>query len=155
MSCTRRSTQTMATGLVLSAVVAVTSFATAPFLLDWLDTERFGAFRAAIGWLGFVGLLEFGIGGVLQALFARAPRRGDRVGVVAAVRTGARAYLLLTGLMAAAGAVLSIALPNLIRLPAPLTEELWIGCGLTCSPSPSCHWRLSARWPRPGREDLW
>ena len=33
-------------------------------------------------------------------------------------------------MMAMAGAGLSIALPGLIRLPARLTEELWIGCGL-------------------------
>ena len=130
MSRTRRSTQTMATGLLSSAVAAVISFATAPFLLDWLGTARFGAFRAALGWLGFIGLLDFGVGGALLALFARALGMGDRAGVVATIRTGVRAYLLLSVLMAVSAAGLSATLPTLIRLPAPLTEELWTGCGL-------------------------
>jgi O-antigen/teichoic acid export membrane protein len=130
MSRVRRSTQTLATGLVSSAVVAVSSFATAPYLLDWLGAERFGAFRAAVGWFGFIGLLEFGVGGALQALFARALGTGERAGVVAAVRIGARAYLLVTGLATVAAAGLSIVLPGLIRLPASLNRELWIGCGL-------------------------
>jgi len=115
---------------VSSAVAVVVSFATAPFLLDWLGAGRFGAFRAALGWLGFVGLLNFGVGGALEALFARALGAGDRAGVFAIVRTGARVYLFLAALMAAAAAGLSVALPRLIRLPVPLTEELWIGCGL-------------------------
>ena len=88
MSRARRSTLTLATGLVSSAVAAVTSFVTAPLLLYWLGAVRFGAFRAALGWFGFIGLLDFGVGGALQALLARALGTGDRIGVLAALRTG-------------------------------------------------------------------
>jgi O-antigen/teichoic acid export membrane protein len=121
---------TLATGLGLSAVTAVTSFVTAPFLLRWLGVERYGAFRAASDWLGYVGLLEFGIGGALQAIFARALGRDDRAEMVAAARAGMKAYLAVAGLMAAAAAGLTIALPDLIRLPGELTSELRAGCGL-------------------------
>jgi O-antigen/teichoic acid export membrane protein len=120
----------MASGLALSLVTAAAAFVTAPFLLDWLGTERYGAFRAALDWFGYVGLLEFGIGGALQALFARSLGSDDRAGVVAVARAGARAYLLAAAAMIVTAVGLSALLPELIRLPRELTPELWAGCGL-------------------------
>jgi O-antigen/teichoic acid export membrane protein len=120
----------MATSLFLNVGAAGTSFVTAPFLLDWLGTTRYGAFRAAMGWFGFIGLLDLGVGGALQAVFARALGTGDSLGVVAAARTGARVYFMLAAMMAAAAAGLTFVLPGLIRLPAALTGELRLGCGM-------------------------
>ena len=130
MSRTRRSAATLASGLAATGVTAVASFATAPLLLRWLGDERFGAFRSASDWLGYVGLLELGVGGALQALLAKALGSGDRTEVVATVRAGIRAYLRVAGLMAAAAVGLGIALPWLIRLPADLAWELWAGCAI-------------------------
>lgn len=130
MSRTRRSALTFGSGLVMTGATAVASFVTAPLLLRWLGDERFGAFRSASDWLGYIGLLELGVGGALQALLAKALGSGDRADVVGAVRTGVRAYLRVAGLMAIATVALGVALPWLIRLPEDLTAELWAGCAV-------------------------
>jgi O-antigen/teichoic acid export membrane protein len=112
----------------LTGLTAVIGFAATPLILRWLGAERYGAFRAASDWLGYVGLLEFGIGGALQVLFARSLGKDDRVGVVATIRAGVRAYLAAAMLMAAFAAGLIAVLPELIHLPGELTGELRWGC---------------------------
>src|SRR4029077_6144754 len=55
---------------------------------------------------------------------------GDRAQEMATVRAGFRAYLRVSGLMAAAAVGLGVALPWLIRLPDDLAWELWAGCAI-------------------------
>jgi O-antigen/teichoic acid export membrane protein len=117
--------------MIGQVVVVMVGFVTTPILLRYLGVVRFGAFRAAIDWFGYVGLLEFGVGGALQVLFARALGTDHRAGVIAGVRAGMRAYLLLAGLMVMAAVVLGTAMPWLIRAPGYLTTEVWAGCGIS------------------------
>ena len=119
---------TLAAGAATSVLTAAIAMLTTPILLRWLGTERFGVFRVAIDWFGYVGLLEFGVGGALQALLAQAFGRDDRAGVAAVVKAGTKAYLLTGGLMAAAAAGLVFALPALVRAPPDLAGELRAGC---------------------------
>ena len=130
MSRTRRSVLAVAAGAVGSVVVTLTGFVTTPVLLRYLGSERFGAFRAAIDWFGYAGLLEFGVGGALMAVFARAFGTDNRTRVAAGVRAGLRAYLLVGLLMFASAVLLRAVMPGLIRAPADLAGEVRTGCGV-------------------------
>ena len=68
MSRARNSAWNLAAGLGLTLVSAVTSFFATPWLLRWLGTERFGAFKALTDWIGQLTFVEFGLGGALMAV---------------------------------------------------------------------------------------
>ena len=130
VSRTSRSALFMATGAAGQALVIAVGFITTPIQLRYVGDERFGAFRAATDWFGYVGLLQLGVGGAVLALFSRAVGTNDRAAVVAGVRAGMRACLSLAGLSIAAAAVLGAAMPGLIQAPAYLRSELWVGSGI-------------------------
>jgi O-antigen/teichoic acid export membrane protein len=109
-----------------SGVVA--GLITTPLLLRYLGDERVGAYRVAAEWAGYLALLDFGITGALQVTLARALGTGDRAGVAAAVRAGARAGFLLAGLSAACGLGLAAAAPYMLRGMSPeVAGELRVG----------------------------
>ncbi|MGA6974435.1 MAG: oligosaccharide flippase family protein [Candidatus Binatus sp.] len=91
---------------VLTLLVAL--WAT-PLLLHWLGDERFGAFQVATDWLGYLGLLEFGLGGALAPLLAMAEGRGDERAARGLMVTGIRNYVKVT-LMIVAGTILLAAI---------------------------------------------
>ena len=73
-----------------------------PLLLHWLGDERFGAFQVATDWLGYVALLEFGLGGALAPLLAMAEARRDERAAQGLIVTGIRSYAKVAIMMAAA-----------------------------------------------------
>ena len=87
-----RSMATFAAGQGYLLLGALSGFVATPLVLNWLGDTRFGAFRAAADWLGYLELVELGISGALPVLLARAWGEGDRNALHAAMVAGARAY---------------------------------------------------------------
>lgn len=123
----RRAIQAFTGSLGLSVTGAVLALATTPLVVQWLGDSQFGAFRASLDWYGYLGMLEFGIGGALAPLFAKAVASDDRQHVVSVIRSGWLAYVRVTAWMLLAGAVLTIALPWLIKAPPDWRWSLWLG----------------------------
>lgn len=116
---TRRSLLNYGTGAIYTAIVLLIGFVATPFLLRWLGEERFGAFRAASDWFGYLSLLEFGLGGALLALLAQAVGRGDARATEATLATGIRWYVRIVLVMIAAG----LALASMITWLVPVSPE--------------------------------
>jgi O-antigen/teichoic acid export membrane protein len=128
VSRSRRAAWTFALSLVGTASGAAAALITTPLLLHYLGDERVGAYRVAVEWMGYLALLDFGITGALQVAFAKALGNGDRAGVAAAVRAGARAGLVLGVGYAVFGLALAFAAPHMLRGLSPeVGAELRLG----------------------------
>jgi O-antigen/teichoic acid export membrane protein len=127
MSRTFRSLQTLFSGAGFSVITALLAIATTPLILNWLGDERFGAFRAALDWFGYISLLEFGIGGALVPLYVKAIATGDRLEVINVSRAGLKAFRRIAMLMLVCGSLLTVALPWLINAPEEWFVEVWLG----------------------------
>ncbi|MGO9604274.1 MAG: lipopolysaccharide biosynthesis protein [Candidatus Binataceae bacterium] len=97
-------------------------------MLRWLGDERYGAVEAATDWLAYISLLEFGIGGALLPLMARALAQRDERQVGTLLVAGIRAYLVVTALMVAAGLALVAIIPHVLPVGSSMTSDLRIGC---------------------------
>jgi O-antigen/teichoic acid export membrane protein len=75
------------------ATVVLVAIVTAPLLLRWLGQERYGAFRVTLDWLGYLALLELGLGGALPPLFAKAVGQTDILAIRRTMSAGIRAYI--------------------------------------------------------------
>lgn len=125
MARTRRAALNYLTGVAQIAVAIAVGLWATPLILRWLGEERYGAYRAAQDWLGYVGLLELGLGGALVALLAQAIRDTRRVSRVLAA--GLRAYAAAGVVMAIAGVALVIAAPALVPVAAAERFDLRLG----------------------------
>jgi O-antigen/teichoic acid export membrane protein len=123
-----RSVLNFGSSVAFTAITLVTGLFATPLLLAWLGEERFGAFRAASEWWGYLTLLELGTGGALLAMLAEASGRRDapltRDIVVVAIRRYGRIALLAT----AGGLLLAAAMPHLVRVRPDLVGDLRTGC---------------------------
>jgi O-antigen/teichoic acid export membrane protein len=95
-----------------------------PLLLRWLGDERFGAFRVATDWLGYIGLLELGLGGALLPLLARAEGSGNHSAARALIVTSIRAYALVGVAMAAGTLLLAAAINWLVPVASIYSTDL-------------------------------
>src|SRR5262245_58190790 len=93
MTRTRRSIYTYFSGIGYQAITLLVAIVTTPLLLRWLGEERYGAFRVILDWLGYLALLELGLGGALCPLLAKAVGSGDSVTIRQTLAAGIRAYL--------------------------------------------------------------
>ncbi|MFH5805800.1 polysaccharide biosynthesis C-terminal domain-containing protein [Alienimonas sp. DA493] len=92
MSRTRRSAANFAASAGLSALTLIGGLIASPLLAGWLGDEAFGAWRALSEAAMWLTLLEFGLLGAMQPVFARA-LAGGKVGELhAAVRAAGRGY---------------------------------------------------------------
>jgi O-antigen/teichoic acid export membrane protein len=130
MSRTARAFSTYVTGVGLTGFMLVASFFSTPLLLRWLGDSTFGTFRLASDWLGYLALLEFGLGGALPPLIARALAKNDEAGVRALVATGVRAYGRVLLWTLGVGFLAVAALPLLLELPPEASRDLWLGGAL-------------------------
>jgi O-antigen/teichoic acid export membrane protein len=96
---TRRSILTYASGIVFMAATVLTALFTTPILLRLLHKDRYGAFRMVTDWLGYLTLLDLGLGAALAPLFARALGQSDARTLRAALGAGMHAYAKLTMLV--------------------------------------------------------
>ena len=104
-------------------MVVIGLFAT-PLILHWLGDERFGAFQVATDWMGYVALLEFGLGGALMPLIAISEARRDERSVHDLMVTGVRAYAKVAMASVVAVVVLAIVATRLIPVQASYASDL-------------------------------
>jgi O-antigen/teichoic acid export membrane protein len=116
MSRTRKSAWNLAAGAALALATAAAAFLAMPWLLQWLGPERLGAYRALLDWLGYLTLLELGLGGALMTAFAARVGRAEGPAVAGMVAAGLRAYSQVALLQLVGGIVLVVALPHVIAL---------------------------------------
>ena len=111
----RRSILNYLSATGLTAVTMVVGLISVPFIVRWLGDERYGAFRAAVDWFGYLSLLELGLAGALLPLLARALSLYDDTVVERTVAAGIRAYARVTALMILAALVLVAFITRLDR----------------------------------------
>jgi O-antigen/teichoic acid export membrane protein len=125
---TQRTAANFAAGLLYTSVTVLVAFLATPLLLDWLGTERFGAFRAAGDWFSHLGILELGLSGALAPLLALALGRGDRGAVRSTMAEGIRAFVIVTAAAIAAGAALTLVITWLVPVTPALAADLKRAC---------------------------
>jgi O-antigen/teichoic acid export membrane protein len=124
MTRTRRSFWSYLTSTAFSVVTVLVALVATPLLLRWLGEERFGAYRAASDWTGYLGLLELGLGNALLPLLARSLGRSDEEGLRATLAAGVRAYAWLAMAMLAGGIGLALAIPWLVPVSSGMAGDL-------------------------------
>ncbi len=131
MQRTGRSIGIFSTGLLLQVITLAVGLFSTPLLLHWLGDARYGAFRAASDWAGYINLLQLGVGGSLMALFAKAIGQGDTKAVRLTLATGIRVYLQIMVVMSLVGIGLGYAITHLVQVKGELVGELqrgyWLG----------------------------
>jgi O-antigen/teichoic acid export membrane protein len=95
-----------------------------PLVLHWLGDERFGAFQVATDWLGYLTLLEFGLGGSISPLLAMTEARGDERAARGLMVTGIRKYAKVGMMMAAATILLAAVITWLIPVTQAYARDL-------------------------------
>jgi len=126
---TQRSLLNFATGIVFTAVTTLTALFTTPLLICWLQQERFGAYRMITDWYGYLTLLDFGLGGALSPLLARALGQGDTQVLRGTLAAGMRAYLRLTLLILCVGLAMTPLVVLVVGVRPALAGDLrlaWI-----------------------------
>ena len=86
-----------------------------PSLVRWLGEKRFGGARVVADGLGYLTLLELGLGGAVGPLLAKAASKGDANTIRATVAAGARAYARVSLATIAIGVLLTPLLPIFAR----------------------------------------
>src|ERR1700735_2707579 len=127
MSRTRRSFWSLLTGLFGSVCLMVMGLLSTPLRRRWLGDEKLGAYPPAPDLAGYLGLLQFGLGGAVQSMQAGAIGRDDRSEVASITVAGIRGHLVSMCLMLVAGAALAFALPSFISLPPASARDLRFG----------------------------
>jgi len=121
---TRRSALSFASEIGRTGITLVVGLVATPFLLDWLGEARFGAHRTAVDWVGYLILLELGIGGALLPMLARAFGSKDAGEVRATLVAGTRALGRVTLVALALGGALAFFITRLIPVGDTLAGDL-------------------------------
>jgi O-antigen/teichoic acid export membrane protein len=127
MTRTNRSIANLASSLLLQLASVGFGMVGTPLLLHWLGDERYGAFRSTSDWMGYLNLLELGLGGALMPMLANAVAQGDLKHVRLTLATGIRSYLKVVLLMLLVGVGLGTVLTHLVPIQLALRKELEIG----------------------------
>jgi O-antigen/teichoic acid export membrane protein len=127
MARLKRSVWNYASSVVLTGATLVLSFLSTPLLLRWLGDERFGAFRAATDWSGYLQLLELGLGGALMAQLARAVGGQDPQAIATRVAVGFRSYCRVCLLMLLIGTGMSLSITRLVPVGPQYADDLQSG----------------------------
>src|SRR5262245_9016575 len=127
MSRTRKSAWGLATGVLFNVVWALTGFLATPWLLRWLGSERFGAYKVLLDGMGYLALLELGISGALIAFLAPRVAKGDVSQVRSLLAAGLRAYIWVMLATFLLGIGLVIVLPDVVSLVNVSSRELRLG----------------------------
>lgn len=127
MTRATRSFWNFGSSLVFTGATVVTGLVATPLLVRWLGAERLGAFRTATDWLGYVTLLELGLGGALLPMLALALGRNGREGVRTVMAAGFRAYAWVAVGMLVGGGVVAVLAGRLIPVSVELHTDLRVG----------------------------
>src|SRR5256885_6851844 len=116
MTRSARSTWNYLTVIAFSAISMAVALIVTPILLKSLGEARLGATRAVMDWVGYLSLLELGLGGALLPLLARALATPDQSGVRDVMAAGFRAYLRVAAAMLVGGLILAGVITRLMRI---------------------------------------
>ncbi len=108
---TRRSLLNFATMVFYTGTTMVVGLFASPWLEHWLGKEAFGAYRVLLSGYAYLTLLEFGLGGGLSPMLARALGQGDDAGMRQTLAAGTRAYFRVALLTIAVGLLLVPVIP--------------------------------------------
>ena len=128
MSRFRFASRNYLAGVLFTAVTLVVGFVSTPWILRWLGEERFGAYRVTADWLSYLLFLEFGVGGSLLPLLARALARNEEDSVRNLLAAGVRAYFAVASVMLLAGLVLAAFIHRVVAVSPQNINDLRIGC---------------------------
>jgi O-antigen/teichoic acid export membrane protein len=94
-----------------------------PYILSRIGNEEFGIWLLVGVFVGYVGIVDFGLGASFVKFIAERNARGDRRGVSGVFTTGIVVYLLLT-LVIVAGAYLSVdGILRVLSIPPGMDDE--------------------------------
>ncbi len=111
----RRSLGNFASSVVFLVVTMLVAFAATPWLVAWLGAKRYGGYRVVADGLGYLTLLELGLGGAVGPLLARALGRGDEQALRRTLAEGTRAYARVSLITLAVGVMLTPIVPRFAR----------------------------------------
>jgi O-antigen/teichoic acid export membrane protein len=128
---TGRSISNLFSSLVLQIVSLLIGLVSTPLLLHFLGDDRYGAFRAASDWAGYINLLQLGMGGSLMALLATAVGKGEPKLIRLTLATGIRTYAKILMAMLAVAMIMGFVITHLVQAKGDIAIELqkgyWIG----------------------------
>jgi O-antigen/teichoic acid export membrane protein len=134
MTRSARSTWNYLTVLAFSAISMAIALFVTPILLRNLGEARLGGARAVMDWAGYLALLEFGLGGALGPLLAKALAGDEPGGVSEMLLAGFRAYLRAAAMMAAGGLILAAIITRLVKIDSIYQHDLVIATLLAIVP---------------------
>jgi O-antigen/teichoic acid export membrane protein len=121
----RRSLWNFASSAVFLVVTMLVALEATPWLVAWLGEKRYGGYRVVADGLGYLTLLELGLGGAVGPLLARALGRGDEAALRRTVAEGTRAYMRVSLITLAVGVMLTPLVPFFARdLEGPDISDL-------------------------------
>lgn len=107
-----------------TSLTLVVGLIATPLILHWLGDERFGAFQVASDWLGYVSLLEFGLGAALMPLLAIAVGHRNLQSILGLMVTAIRSYAKVTIAMVMATLALAAAINWLVPVSHGSSRDL-------------------------------
>lgn len=125
----QRAMMTWTSGALYTAVTVAVALVTTPLILEALGDDRFGGFRALSDWMGYLLLVDFGLGSALSVALVRANAQGTAQ-IVAVLRQGMRLLAGVAVVAVALGLALAWRMPALVRGTANLTMEMRIAAAI-------------------------
>jgi len=104
-------------------VVAATSFLLSPFIIHHLGNTAYGTWVLLGSFVGYLGLLDFGVRGAVTRYVANEHAAGDHRGASTTVRAALRLFAGLALLTAVIAGLLALWLDDLFRIPPELIDE--------------------------------
>jgi O-antigen/teichoic acid export membrane protein len=104
-------------------VVAVVSFLLSPFIVHHLGDTAYGTWVLLGSFVGYLGLLDFGVRGAVTRYVANQYAAGDHAAASTTVLAALRLFAGLALLTALVAGVLALSLDSLFRIPPDLLHE--------------------------------
>jgi len=104
-------------------VVAVVSFLMSPFIVHHLGDSAYGTWVLLGSFVGYLGLLDFGVRGAVTRYVANQYAAGDHTGASTTVLAAVRLFTGLALLTAVIAGLLALSLDSLFRIPPELLAD--------------------------------
>lgn len=131
MSRMVKSARTLVSGYSLTLIGMVIGLVVTPWVVAAAGDEGYGAFRVTIDYIGYLMLLELGMGGAVQAGVARAIGQNAPERLVQVLRAGARYFVWVSCAAFAGSVVLIVVIDHLVPTQPDVTAALRLGIGLS------------------------
>ena len=104
------------------AVAAVVSFMLSPFIVHRLGNSAYGTWVLLGSFVGYLGLLDFGVRGAVTRFVANQHAAGDHQGASATVVAALRLFAGLALVTMVIAGLLALLLDHLFRIPPDLLD---------------------------------